>query len=91
MEEAKELARIMVKIGHLNAKETVCVLTNMDQPLGNAIGNSLEVMEAIDILKNDKVGHLRDLCITLSSYMVSLGLGISYDEALGKVENAINS
>ena len=63
----------------------------MDVPLGNNIGNSLEVEEAIDILNNHKEGALTDLCIELSSHMVSLGLNISYEEAKEKVlENLDN-
>lgn len=51
IEEAKELARIMTEIGKLANKETVCVITDMNQPVGYAVGNSLEVIETIDILK----------------------------------------
>lgn len=51
IEEAKELARIMTEIGKLANKETVCVITDMNQPVGHAVGNSLEVIETIDILK----------------------------------------
>ena len=69
----------------------MCLLTNMSIPLGNNIGNSLEVSEAIDILKNNKQGPLRDICIELSSYMVSLGLNISYDEAKTKVINNLDN
>lgn len=82
---AKELAKLMIKIGIAYNMRVVCLLTNMDIPLGNNIGNSLEVEEAIDILKNKKEGPLKDLCIELSSYMVSLGLDISYEEAKEKV------
>lgn len=85
IEDAKRLSRLMIDIGKHNNIEVICILTNMDIPLGNNIGNSLEVEEAIDILKNNKVGNLRELCIELSSYMVSLGLNISYEEAKNKV------
>jgi pyrimidine-nucleoside phosphorylase len=57
----------------------------MDIPLGNNIGNALEVAEAIEILRDHKEGHLRTLCIELASHMVSLGLNISYEEAMTKV------
>ena len=88
---AKELAKLMIKIGSSYGMKVICVLTNMDIPLGNNIGNSLEVQEAIDILKDNKQGPLRNLCIELSSYMVSLGLNISYKEAKRKVlENLEN-
>ena len=83
--DARRLAKLMVDIGRENDIETVCLLTNMSIPLGNNIGNSLEVLEAIDVLKNNKKGFLYDLCTILSSYMVSLGLNISYDEAKVKV------
>ena len=91
LKDAKRLANLMKDIGEYYGIEVICVLTNMDVPLGNNIGNSLEVEEAIDILKNHKEGALTDLCIELSSHMVSLGLNISYEEAKAKVlENLDN-
>ena len=51
LEQAKELARQMVDIGNKNGKETVAVITNMDEPLGKTVGNSLEIIEAIEFLK----------------------------------------
>ena len=75
----------MKDIGNDNGISVRCILTNMDIPLGNNIGNALEVLEAVDILKDNKNGNLRDLCIELSSHMVSLGLDISYEEAKEKV------
>jgi len=91
VDDAKRLSNIMIDIGKHNGIEVVCILTNMDIPLGNNIGNSLEVEEAIDILKNNKKGALTDLCIELSSRMVSLGLNISYESAKNKViENIEN-
>lgn len=91
IEDARRLSKLMIDIGHHNNMEVICVLTNMDIPLGNNIGNSLEVEEAISILKDNKQGPLRDLCIELSSHMVSLGLNITYEEAKKKViENLEN-
>lgn len=52
IDDAKKLADIMTRIGKLANKETVCILTDMDKPLGFAVGNNLEVIEAIDVLKN---------------------------------------
>lgn len=83
--DAKKLARLMINIGKANGIEVVCLLTNMDIPLGNNIGNALEVKEAISVLTNKSFGNLRDICIELSSYMVSLGLGITYKEAKNMV------
>jgi len=81
IDDARRLANLMINIGKKNDIKVVCLLTNMDVPLGNNIGNSLEVKEVIDILKNNKKGPLYELCVELSSYMVSLGLNISYEEA----------
>ena len=90
-EDAKKLAELMIKIGKTNNIEVICLLTNMNIPLGNNIGNALEVEEAIDILHNKKEGNLTDLCIELSSYMVSAGLNISYKEAKKKVLDNLNN
>lgn len=91
VKDAKKLAKLMIEIGKSYQLEVVCLLTNMDVPLGNNIGNALEVREVIDILKNQKKGNLTDLCVELSSYMVSLGLAISYNEAKKQVlENLKN-
>ena len=85
IKDARRFANLVLDIGKYNNIEVVCLLTNMDYPLGNNVGNSLEVEEAIDILKNNKQCNLTDLCIELSSYMVSLGLNIPYEEAKEKV------
>lgn len=85
IEGARRLSKLMIDIGKHNDMEVVCVLTNMDIPLGNNIGNSLEVEEAIEILRDNKKGLLTDLCVELASQMVSLGLVISYDEAKDRV------
>ena len=82
---ARKLARLMIEIGKSNNIEVVCLLTNMDIPLGNNIGNALEVKEAIDVLTNKSHGNLLNICIELSSYMVSLGLNISYEDAKNMV------
>ena len=91
IEDASRLADLMIKIGKKNNIEVVCLLTNMDVPLGNNVGNVLEVEEAIEVLRDNKAGSLRDLCIELSSYMVSLGLDISYDEAYARVVTNIEN
>lgn len=91
LEDAKRLSNLMIDIGKHNDMEVICILTNMDIPLGNNIGNSLEVEEAIQILKDHKLGHLRDLCIELSTNIVSLGLNISYEEAKEKVLNNLDN
>lgn len=91
IKDATKLANLMISIGKNNGIEVVCILTNMDIPLGSNIGNSLEVEEAIKILKDHHKSNLTDLCIELSTEMVSLGLNIPIEEAKKKViENLDN-
>ncbi len=71
--DALKLGKIMVDIGLELEKETVAIVSNMDEPLGFAIGNSLEVKEAIEVLKNRGPEDLRNLCLELGSYMLKLG------------------
>ena len=91
LESAERLSKLMINIGKYSNIKVTCVLTNMSIPLGNNIGNSLEVEEAIAILKDHKLGHLRDLCVELSTHMVSLGLNISYEAAKEKVLNSLDN
>ena len=90
IEDARRLANIMVSLGKENNIDVICLLTNMDIPLGSNIGNTLEIEEAIDILTNKKDNNLRSLCIEISSYMVSLGLSITYEEAKELVISKLN-
>ena len=91
IKDAEKLSKLMQMIGKNYGIEVICLITNMDIPLGNNIGNALEVMEAIEILKNNKKDNLYDICVELSSYMVSLGLDISYKEAKIKVIDSLEN
>lgn len=91
IESARRLGNLMIKIGKENGMEVICLLTNMNIPLGNNVGNSLEVLEAINTLYYNKESNLQKLCVCLASYMVSLGKGISYKEANNMVLDAIRS
>ncbi len=91
LSEAKELARLMVKIGKENNRNIACVLTDMDEPLGNAVGNSLEVIEALNTLKGDGPEDLTNLVIKLGTLMTSMSLNISEEEAKKRIkENLYN-
>ena len=80
-ERAETLANEMIEIGKLANKETVCVLTNMDEPLGHAVGNSLEVIEAIQFLKGDMLEDVKEVVLELGAYMVKLtGKGENIEE-----------
>lgn len=89
--DAKKLAELMVKIGkHFNRK-VVALLTNMDAPLGNNIGNKLEVQEALSILNGEEENDLSKLSIELASYIVSLAKKIEIDEASKLVKEVIKN
>lgn len=90
-EDAKELAEAMVKIGKNCGRNTAAVITNMDRPLGNNIGNSLEVIEAVKVLKNNGPEDLKEVCLILASEIVSLSKNISIEEARKLTENALTS
>lgn len=92
MENAKELANEMIEIGKLANRETVCILTNMNEPLGYAVGNNLEVIEAIDFLKGKTPEDLKQVVLELGAYMINLaGLGEDLEENKNKMlENISN-
>ena len=71
--EARVLARTMVDIGKLAGREVVALLSDMNQPLGCAVGNSLEVVEAIDTLKGGGPADFREHCLHVSAHMLVLG------------------
>jgi pyrimidine-nucleoside phosphorylase len=89
---ALELADIMVNIGESAGKMTVAAITDMDQPLGLAIGNSLEVIEACETLKGRGHRDLLDVCMFLGSYMLMLaGIASAREEAVAELERTLES
>lgn len=90
-EESKQLAQSMVKIGQLCGRNMAALITDMDRPLGYAVGNALEVIEAVEVLKGQRKGDLYDVCIALASEMVMLLKGVGHDEAQAQAVGAIES
>ena len=90
-EDAKKLSELMIKIGEFYQKEVRCIISDMNVPLGKCIGNSLEVLEAIDVLKGKEINNnFVDLCIDLASEMVSMGKEISKKDAKKLVMDSID-
>ena len=85
LEEARDLARLMVDTGNGAGRRTAALLTDMDMPLGRNIGNALEVMEAVEVLQGRGEARLAALCRELAAGMVQLA-GASREEALAQVE-----
>ncbi len=92
LEESKELARRMVSIGKLSDRNVSAVITNMERPLGYCIGNTLEVAEAVSLLRGDRTdSDLFAVCKTLASEMVSLAKNIAPEEAMDAVNTVLNN
>lgn len=92
LDEAKKLAKAMVDIGNNVGRRTMAVISDMSQPLGYAIGNALEIKEAIDTLRGKGPKDLEELCLVLGSYMVLLAEKAStLEEARGMLEEVIRS
>ena len=90
-EDGRTLARKMVDIGKSFGRNIAAVVTNMDRPLGFAVGNSLEVLEAVSVLKNESRGDLRDICVALASNLLSLCYGWREEESEARANEAIES
>ncbi|MGB8461691.1 MAG: pyrimidine-nucleoside phosphorylase, partial [Priestia megaterium] len=92
LEDAEELAKAMVEIGKGVGRNTKAIISDMSQPLGFAVGNALEVKEAIDTLKGEGPEDLTELCLTLGSHMVVLAeKASSLDEARAMLQEVIKN
>lgn len=93
LESAKELARVMTKIGELANKETKCIITDMNQPVGRAVGNTLEVIEAIDILKGKYLPEdIKNIITELGANMLLLANKVnSIEEGKIKILENLNN
>ncbi|HPT89026.1 MAG TPA: pyrimidine-nucleoside phosphorylase [Bacilli bacterium] len=92
LDDARELAKAMVDIGNRVGKKTVAVLTNMDEPLGEMVGNSLELIEAIETLKGNGPRNFTKLCYELSSEILLItDVAKTKEEAYQKIDEVIKS
>ena len=91
IEDARELAKAMVDIGKENGRSVKAILTDMDRPLGHAIGNALEIREVIDTVKGHGPEDLTHECIIMAAHMLVLSHICDYETALSRVQEALDS
>ena len=89
--DAKKLAEAMVTIGKNAGKRIAAFITNMDRPLGNCIGNALEVQEAVSVLSGNGPADLETLCLSLAAKMLSLAGKGEYDDCKVLASDALHS
>lgn len=92
LDDSFELAKEMVEIGTAMNRETIGIISDMDEPLGSAVGNSLEVIEAIEALKGRGPKDFMTLCETLGAYMlVSSKIASDYEDGVRRIKEALES
>ncbi len=91
MEDALKLSDLMKRVASFYNREVQTLITPMDTPLGRAIGNRIEVLEAMEVLKGNVHSTLAELCIQIASHMVSMGKKIPYDEAKEQVAASLQN
>ena len=91
IEDARELAKAMVDIGKENGRSVKAILTDMDRPLGHAIGNALEIREVINMLKGNGPEDLSHECVIMAAHMLVLSHICDYEAALNRVQQALDS
>ncbi len=92
LEGARELAELCVALGEEGGRATGALITDMGQPLADAVGNSIEVSEAIEVLRGERSGRFAELCVTLAGHMAVLaGLAGDADEGAEKARDALGS
>ena len=91
IEDARELAKAMVDIGKENGRSVKAILTDMDRPLGHAIGNALEIREVINTLKGNGPEDLSHECVIMAAHMLVLSHICDYETALNCVQQSLDS
>jgi pyrimidine-nucleoside phosphorylase len=89
LQDARELAGAMLELGRRAGRQVVCELTDMDQPLGHAVGNALEIREAIATLRGEGPPDLTELAVASAAHLVALVDGAGEPEARGRAEAAL--
>jgi pyrimidine-nucleoside phosphorylase len=88
---AAELARTCVRLGQAAGRRTAALVTDMDQPLGDLVGNAVEVQEAVEVLRGERSGRLRDLCLILTGHLAALaGVAPDPDEGQRRAAGALD-
>jgi pyrimidine-nucleoside phosphorylase len=92
LDQARELAHLMVSIGELSGRKVVALISDMNQPLGSAVGNSLELIESVETLRGGGPADFREHCMVVSSHMLVLGeQAATLEEGRKQAEQALNS
>jgi len=92
LDDARDLARTMIEIGRRAGREVVCELTDMDQPLGHAVGNALEVREAVETLRGAGPPDFTELVLDASAHVLALSdLGVGQEEGRRRAEETVSS
>lgn len=92
IDKAKKLAELMIKIGKANDKNIIAMITDMNQPLGKAVGNSLEVKEAIEVLRGDGPSDITELSLALSGAMIYIGgRAKTFEEGINVAKEALRN
>jgi pyrimidine-nucleoside phosphorylase len=92
LDRARELARAMIELGRQAGREVVCELTDMDQPLGHAVGNSLEIREAVETLRGEGPHDLAELTLGTCAHLLALSdLGVDEKEGRRRAEEVVSS
>jgi pyrimidine-nucleoside phosphorylase len=89
LDDARELAEAMLELGRRADRKVVCELTDMDQPLGQAVGNALEIREAVATLRGDGPADLTELAVASATHLVALCDGVGAGEARSRAETAL--
>jgi pyrimidine-nucleoside phosphorylase len=90
LDDARALAELMLELGRRAGRQTVCELTDMDQPLGRAVGNALEVREAIEMLRGGGPSDLEELVLASAAHLLALSdLGVDHAEGRRRAEQAV--